>query len=380
MTSGNLSVKPVTDKAGIKDFLAVPFPIYESDPNWVAPLFIERYDHFNLRKNPYFRHADVQLFVAYRGNTPVGRISAQDDRLRRERYQDGVGQFGFFECEDSEETAAALFLEATQWLKSRGFKRAQGPFNFSINDEVGLLVEGFDTKPNMFMGHALPRYRVQIEKLGFRKAKDVLAYYTDDRGPYPESLNRIAKRALASKDISLRPLDKKNIKRDIAIIMDIFNDAWSQNWGYVPFTAEELDKLGNDMKMLVHGEYVAIASYRGEPAAMAVTLPNLNDWISGFRGRLLPFNWLKLAREVIAKRPRSVRMPLLGVRKKYQDKVVGSALAVAVIDTLRNYHIARGVTSSELSWILEDNIAMRRIIEELGAKPYKTYRIYEKDI
>ena len=374
------SVKPVTGRKGVTDFLDVPFDLYRHDPNWVAPLFLERYDHLNPKKNPYFKHADVQLFVAYRDGKPVGRLSAQHDHLRLEHHSDATGQFGFFECEDNDETVALLFAGASQWLKSRGLKHLQGPFNFSINDEIGLLVDGFDSKPNMMMGHALPRYQRHLERIGFHKAKDVIAYYSNDRSELPPLLRRAAKRALTSGDVTVRPLEKKHMARDLAIIMDIFNDAWSQNWGYVPFTAEELKKLGDDLKVLVHGEYVAIASYRGEPAAMAVTLPDLNDWFSGFNGRLLPFNWVKLAGHMIAKKPRSVRMPLLGVKRKFQDGMVGSSLALSVINTLRDYHISRGVTSCEMSWVLENNTRMRHIIEEMGARPYKTYRIYGKDL
>lgn len=374
------SVTPVADNKDLRDFLDVPFALYRNDPSWVAPLYLERLDHLNARKNPYFRHADVQLFVARRNGQPVGRISAQHDRLRLEHHSDGTGQFGFFESENEAGTARALFAEAEAWLKGRGLARVQGPFNFSINDEIGLLVDGFRHRPNMMMGHGLPYYHDLLAAQGLRKAKDVIAYHTDDTSPLPPLLQRVAKRAMASGDIAIRPLDKKQIKRDIAIIMDIFNDAWSHNWGFVPFTQAELDKLATDLKLLVHGEYVAIATYKGEPAAMAVTLPNLNDWIAGFNGRLLPFNWLKLARAVIAKRPTSIRMPLLGVRKKFQDSLVGSALAIAVIDRVRTYHIGRGVKSAEMSWILEDNTRMRHIIEELGAKPYKTYRIYEKEL
>ncbi len=375
-----VTIRPVSDKMGTRDFLDVPFPLYAHDRNWVAPLYLERLDHLNPKKNPYFEHADVQLFVAYRDGKPVGRISAQHDRLRLEHHKDNTGQFGFFESVDDATVAAALFDAAESWLRARGLSRLQGPFNFSINDEIGLLVKGFDHKPNMMMGHALPYYQELLATLGLRKAKDVIAYHTEDLGPFPPVLARVSKRAMAKGDIVIRPLDKKNIKRDITIIMDIFNDAWSHNWGYVPFTAAELDKLSSDLKMLVHGEYVAIATYKGEAAAMAVTLPNLNDWIDGFNGRLLPFNWLKLAKSVLAKRPPSIRMPLLGVRKKFQDSLVGSALAISVIDKVRDYHISRGTTSCEMSWVLEDNTAMRHIIEELNVKPYKTYRIYEKDL
>lgn len=375
-----LTVRPVGDKAGIRAFLDVPFPLYRNDPNWVAPLYLERLDHLNPKKNPYFQHADVQLFVAYRDGKPVGRISAQHDRLRLEHHKDNTGQFGFFESVDDVNVARALLDTAGGWLKARGLSRVQGPFNFSINDELGLLVRGFEHKPNMMMGHALPYYQGLMEANGLRKAKDLIAYYVDDLGPLPPLLMRVTKRALATGDIVIRPLDKKQIKRDIGIVMDIFNDAWSHNWGFVPFTSAELEKLANDMKMLVHGEYVTIVTYKGEYAAMSVTLPNLNDWIDGFGGKLLPFNWLKLAKSVMAKRPPSIRMPLLGVRKKFQDGVLGSALAVAAIDHVRNYHISRGTKSCEMSWILEDNMRIRHIIEELGSVAYKTYRIYEKDL
>lgn len=375
-----VTVKPVSDKAGIREFLDVPFPLYRHDPNWVAPLYLERLEHLNPKKNPYFQHADVQLFVAYRDGKPVGRISAQHDRLRLEHHKDNTGQFGFFESVDDVNVARALFDTAGGWLKARGLARVQGPFNFSINDELGMLVRGFEHKPNMMMGHALPYYQALMDANGFAKAKDLIAYYTDDLGPLPPLLMRVTKRALATGDIVIRPLDKKQIKRDIGIVMDIFNDAWSHNWGFVPFTSAELEKLANDMKMLVHGDYVSIVTYKGENAAMSVTLPNLNDWIDGFGGRLLPFNWLKLAKAVMAKRPPSIRMPLLGVRKKFQDGILGSAMAVAAIDHVRNYHISRGTKACEMSWILEDNMRIRHIIEELGGVAYKTYRVYEKDL
>ena len=375
-----VTVKPVSDKAGIREFLDVPFPLYRHDPNWVAPLYLERLEHLNPKKNPYFQHADVQLFVAYRDGKPVGRISAQHDRLRLEHHKDNTGQFGFFESVDDVNVARALFDTAGGWLKARGLARVQGPFNFSINDELGMLVRGFEHKPNMIMGHALPYYQALMDANGFAKAKDLIAYYTDDLGPLPPLLMRVTKRALATGDIVIRPLDKKQIKRDIGIVMDIFNDAWSHNWGFVPFTSAELEKLANDMKMLVHGDYVSIVTYKGENAAMSVTLPNLNDWIDGFGGRLLPFNWLKLAKAVMAKRPPSIRMPLLGVRKKFQDGILGSAMAVAAIDHVRNYHISRGTKACEMSWILEDNMRIRHIIEELGGVAYKTYRVYEKDL
>ena len=375
-----VEIREVRTKADKLDFLHVPFPLYRHDPHWVAPLFLERLDHLNTAKNPYFKHAEAQLFTAWRNGTAVGRISAQADTLRQQRYKDGLGQFGFFDCEDNQETADALFSAASTWLKARSFTGLQGPYSFSINDEMGLLIKGFDTSPSMMMGHGQPHYAGLMDSAGFHKAKDVIAYRTDDAGQLPPLLLKVYRRAMLRGDIKLRPLDKSRIDSEIAIIMDIFNDAWSENWGFVPFTPEELKKLGQDMKMMVAGGFIVIAEYKGVPSAMAVTLPNLNDWIKGFDGKILPFNWAKLLPRIIAKKPRSIRMPLMGVRKKLQSSLIGSVLAVAVIEHIRTYHIARGVKECEMSWILEDNLGMRHIIEELGAEPYKTYRIYEKAI
>ncbi|MBI2718852.1 MAG: hypothetical protein HY245_08375 [Rhizobiales bacterium] len=377
---GPLTVRPAAGKADTKAFLDVPFAIYRGDPNWVAPLYLERFEHLDPKKNPYFNHAEVQLFLAERDGRAVGRVSAQLCRLRQERYRDGVGQFGFIEAQDQPEVFAALFAAAEAWLKARGCSRIQGPFNFSINDEMGLLVDGFDTAPNMMMGHGARYYGARVEEQGFVKVKDVIAYDYDARIELPRAMQSVYDKALASSDIAIRPFDKKHLARDLDIVISIFNDAWEQNWGFVPFTREEIALLAKNLKMLVANQYISIASYRGEPAAMAVSLPNLNDWIKGLDGRLLPFGWAQVAWNLLARPPRSVRMPLMGVRRKYHGTLLGSALAIGVIDTVRRYHLGRGTMRGELSWILEDNMPMRRMIEQLGGKPYKTYRIYEKAI
>lgn len=376
--SQTVSVRPVRGKEDLKAFLDVPFAIYASDPNWVAPLHVERLEHLDPAKNPYFRHAEVELFLAYRGNRPVGRISAQLCRLRSERYADGIGQFGFLEAENDPAVFEALFDAAASWLKQRGATAIQGPFSFSINDETGLLVEGFDTPPFVMMGHAPPYYGERLEELGFAKAKDVLAYDLFAASDVPRALKSAYEKALSDKDVTLRPLDKKQLLKELQIVVSIANDAWSDNWGFVPWTEEEMTALANNLKMLVTGDYIAIAEYKGEPAAMAITLPNINDWIAGLDGRLLPFGWAKLAWNLFARPPKSVRMPLMGLRRKYHGTTVGAVLGMAVIARVRNYHVRRGTTRGEASWILEDNMPMRRMIESFGGKPYKTYRIYEK--
>ncbi len=374
----DLSVKEVTDKKDIRDFLEVPFVTYANDPNWVAPLFFERKEHLDPKKNPYFQHADVKLFVTYRGGKPVGRISAQDDHLRLEIHKDNRGLFGFFDSVDDPAVATALTGAAEDWLKSRGRSGVLGPFNFSINEEMGLLVDGFGTPPNAMMPHGRPHYASLLEEQGFSKAKDVIAYHYT-LGPQPAILQKVVKRAMASGDFSVRPVNIKDMKNEIRLIRDIFNDAWSANWGFVEWTEAELDRLGKDLKLLVNGNFGYIASYRGEPAAFVVTLPNINEWISGMNGKLLPFNWVKLVGHVIRKKPNSYRMPLMGVRRKFHSTLTGSSLATLVIDAARGYHYARGGKTAELSWILEDNYPVRKIIEAFGATPYKTYRIYQKD-
>ena len=248
--------------------------------------------------------------------------------LRRQHHDDGVGQFGFLDAEDNAGTFAALLAAAGQWLAARGHRAIQGPFNFSINDEMGMLVDGFSTPPNMMMGHGLPHYPRRIEEQGFTKAKDVIAYEIDVATELPRAMRATYEKALASEEIAIRPFDKRHLDRDLGIVIAIFNDAWSENWGFVPFTREELALLGKNLKMLVANEYIAIASYRGEPSAMAVTLPNINDCLQGLGGRLLPFGWAKLAWNLLARPPRSVRMPLMGVLRKHHGTMVGSALAI----------------------------------------------------
>jgi hypothetical protein len=377
MTSA-VSVKPVTDKATKHDFLLAPHTVYADDPNWIAPLFMERDEHLDPRKNPYFQHAEVQLFVAYKNGKPVGRISAQNDQLRLETHKDNKGMFGFLDGIDDAEVFAALTSAAGDWLKAKGRTGMIGPFSFSINDETGMLVDGFDTPANMMMGHGRPFYTHRMEALGFTKAKDMIAYHYDFGPEFPPLLKRVEKRALASGDFTIRPIKISDMKTEIRMVMDIFNDAWSNNWGFVPWTGSELDKLGKDLKMLVNGNYGYIASYKGEPAAFVVTLPNLNEWIKGMNGKLLPFNWAKLVGHVIRKRPTSLRMPLMGVRRKFHNTPTGSALSTLVIMAVSEYHKSRGGKTGELSWILEDNYPVRKLIEAFGGVPYKTYRVYEK--
>jgi GNAT superfamily N-acetyltransferase len=376
-----ITVREVAGRRMLKSFIRLPHRIYAGDPAWVPPLDLERREHLSPGRNPFFGHGEAALFLAFRGKEPVGRISAQIDRLHVERHGDGAGFFGFLEAVDDRAVFAALFAAAEKWLKARGMVRMRGPFSFSINQESGLLVDGFSHPPVVMMGHARPYYQKHVEACGLKKAMDLIAYDYPGLQPVPEAMARMLRRLKEKGVLTVRPMNKRRLKEELALIMDIFNDAWAENWGFVPFTEEEIRKFGKELRLIVDERDVWIAEYKGEPAAMVVTLPDINEFIRDFGGRLLPFNWLRLIwRLKFGGPPQTVRMPLMGVRRRYHNTAVGSALALAVIDAVRFYHAGRGVRRGELSWILETNTRMRHMIEAVGGVPYKTYRIYEKAI
>ncbi len=375
-----VTLKLVNTKADQHSFLTVPFSIYANDKNWIAPLYFERFEHLSEKKNPFFQHAKAQLFIAEKNGKPVGRISAQIDQLHLDRYDDACGQFGFLEAEDDPEIFAALFAAAENWLRGHGMKKVQGPFSFSINDESGLLVDGFNTAPNMMMGHALPYYGKHVEANGFKKAKDLHAYIRNFDDPLPTDLERRYKWTAKSNDIEFRPLNKSQIKTEIQTIMSIFNDAWSNNWNYVPFTEAELQMLATNLKLLVDRNAVQVAYYKGQSAAFIVSMPNLNEWFAGLNGRLLPRGLPRLIGKLLSKRASSFRIPLMGIRQEFQDSAIGSALSYGLIKKIHEFHGPRGVKEIEMSWILEDNIRIKNLIESIGGKIYKTYRVYEKNL
>jgi len=374
---GELSIHPVRNSQDLKRFIRVPWTVYARDRCWIPPLLFERKQHLSA-KNPYFRHAEWQAWVAFRNGKPVGRISAQVDQLRLDRFRDETGLFGFLEAIDDPDTFQLLLETACDWLKGRGMKHVQGPFSFSINDECGLLVEGFDTPPSFMMGHARPYYADRIEALGYSKAKDLLAYRLGTDFVVPKAMDRLI--AKSSKRISVSPLRRTHVKEDLTILRNLFNDAWANNWGFVPFTREEFDELGRNLVHLVPRDFIQIAAVDGKPAAMIVVLPNLNEAARDLNGRLLPLGWLKLLWRLKRHKLRTARITLMGVRQEYQNSRLGIALAYKVMDAVRPPAAVQGIEEVEMSWVLEDNNRLRHIIKTLGGDPYKHYRIYEKDI
>jgi len=370
-------IPDLKDKRAVKEFISVPWAIYRDDPAWIPPLIVERQMHLSP-SNPYFKHARCCFWVARRNGKTVGRISAQIDSLHIERYGDNTGFYGMLEAENSRDTFKSLIETAEAWLRSQGMKRALGPFNLSINQECGLLVKGFETPPSMMMGHARPWYQSNVEACGYSKAKDLLAYtIAANEGNLPEITRIMEKKASVMRT---RPLDKSRLKEEMDTIFGIFNDAWSENWGFIPFTQEEYQDIGSTMRFIADSRLIRIACVNDEPAAFIVVLPNLNEAIRDLNGRLLPAGWLKMLWRLKVKRTETGRILLMGVIKKYRDTLTGAALAYSLFSDIRKAVGKLGMKRLELSWILEDNLIMRNIIEALGGRVYKIYRIYGKKL
>ncbi len=375
LPNGTLEIRRLASYRDMGTFIDVPWKIYAHDPLWVPPLRLERWLHFS-RFNPYFRHAQWQGWIAFQDGRPVGRISAQIDSLYQQLYGQSCGHFGLLECIDDAVVCAALMQTAEDWLSERSIKHISGPFNFSINQECGVLVEGFDTPPVIMMPHSPPWYGRLLEQAGYQPCKDLLAYWIDTDFEAPAAMQAIARKYRAR--IQMRPLQRQNFKAEIELLRDIFNDAWSKNWGFVPFTEAEFAELGGVMKWLIPDNFVQIAEVDGVPAAFIVVLPNFNEILHRLSDKLLPLGWLRLIKQVKSCAVTTARVPLMGVRKRFHGTPLGMILAFSVIDAPRQQAIVQGIRSVELSWILEDNLPMRAILDKIGGKVYKRYRIYEK--
>jgi len=375
-----IELVPVADGAQLRRFIRVPFAVHRDDPQWVPPLMMERKEAFSAKTNEFVRRAETRFWIARRDGREVGRISAQIDPLARRDGQAPVGHFGCLSAVDDPEVFAALLGAAEDFLRSRGVERALGPFSLSINEETGLLIDGFDTPPMMMMGHD-PRYAAgHLEALGYAKEKDVYAYLIDrDAAPLSSAVRALFERRIA-KTVRLRRLDFRDYANEIRRMVDIFNDAWSENWGFVPLTNAEADEMAKRMRLLLDDRLVWFAEIEGEAVGFIVMLPNVNEAIADLDGRLLPLGWAKLLWRLKMRRVKSARVPLMGVRKRLAGTAVGSALPIALISALEPGADTFGFRKVELSWILEDNRPMRHILERLGARAYKTYRVYGKTL
>lgn len=368
-----ITIVPVDSAALKQRFIRLPARLHAGDPNWITPLDMERDEALSPKHNPLFAHTDVQLWLAVRDGRDVGRISAQVNR----EATDGVGHFGMLAAEDDAALIRLLFDTAEAWLKARGMRESLGPFSLSINEETGLLIKGHDTPPMLMMGHDRDYLAGHIEALGYAKAKDVFAYLSDITQPLPASIVNLMKRPLPD-SFKLRHMDFRHYRRDIESISTIFNDAWAANWRFEPLTAADTDHLAKAMRPILNEKLVWFIDVDGEPAGFGVCLPNINEAIADLDGKLLPFGWAKLLWRLKISGVKSARVPLMGVKRKYATGFVGAVLPFLIIDAMRTEARKLGYERAELSWILEDNLPMRRINESLGGVAYKTYRVYRK--
>lgn len=373
-----VQIRQVSSRPQRREFVRFAHKLYADDPNYRAPLDVMVLAQMSAKGNPWFEHGEAAFFLAYRGDTVVGRISAQVDQLHLERYADGAGFFGFFEVEDDVEVARALLTTAAEWCGARGMTVMRGPFSLSINEESGLLVDGFDSPNYMMMPHGRPYYDRLLGECGFRKVVDLFAWRFE-RDFLPEHAFELAEMAREHPGVTIRNVDMKNLERDVRIIIDIYNDAWADNWGFVPMTGAELDKMAADFKLIVDPEMCMIAEVDGKPAAMTVALPNINEAFAGLKGRLFPLGWAKVLYRLKVKHPTSFRCILLGVSEEYR-RIAFGGLSVLLYTTIYQRAYDKGYVEAEAGWTLEKNRAINQGMRLMGAQAYKTYRVYEKEI
>ena len=384
--SQSVTVRPVISKADRKAFVDFAWAVYKDDPAWIPPLKAEVHGLLDPGKNPWFLHGRAQLWLAERDGAVVGRISAQVDDLVQEHMQAGLGQWGMFEALDGD-AAAVLIAAAEAWLRGQGMTRALGPISISIWDEPGLLIDGFEQSPMVMMGHHRPAYRGWIEAAGYEKAKDLYTYELDIRIEMDPLIQRLISSGEKNPRIRIRKVDKSNFGRDAAIILNILNDAWSDNWGFVPLTDAEIAYAGKKLAPIIYEDLVRIAEVATgsepgagfEPVAFMLTIPDINQLTRDLNGELFPFGFIKLLWRLRKPRTSRVRVPLMGVVKKLHGTRLAGQLAFMLIEYIRRSCVADfGVSHGEFGWILEDNQGMMSIAQLPGAKINHTYRIFEK--
>jgi hypothetical protein len=372
-----VSIHPIElgKRRQLRKFIKFPWTIYRDDPNWVPPLIFDQLQCFTPGKNPYFSHSKAQLFMAFRGEEPVGRISAHENTQHIQIHKDGAGFFGFFECINDQTAANALFDAASNWLRERGTKTMRGPLSFSVNDEVGLLIDAFDEPPVIRMTYNPPYYTGLIEGYGLQKIQDLYAYAMFESEDLPKRLRDIAVFVLEDPKLVVRPIDARDFKNEKERIKKLYAEAWSENWGAVPLTEEEFDRVVGDFKLIYDRDLSFIAEYDGEPAGLSLVLPDMNQALKKAGGRLFPLGLLKILWH--KRKINSWRMPVMGVLEKHRMRGIEAVFCCHTYDAAKK---KRHYRKCELSWILESNTAANAVLKKMGARRSKTYRIYEKQL
>ena len=385
MTDAEIVIEPAHGKTGRADFVDVGRRFADETPHSVPQLRSEQLELLDPERNPLFEHADVQLFIARRRGKPVGRIAACVDRIMLEMppeqgFGPGTGIFGYFDAED-DAAARALLAAAEGWLRDRGMTRVLGPISLSMWEEPGLLVAGHDHSPTVLMGHHPERYRGYIENAGYELAKRLFTYELDVSEDFPPLIRRIVQSGKRNPRIRIRPVDHANYTRDVRTVLHILNDAWSNNWGFVPFTEREIEYGAKKLKPLVREELTRIAELDGEPVAFMLALPDVNEPLARIGGKLFPFGWVTMLRWLRRPRSRTARVPLMGVLKEYHSSRLASQLAFMMISDIREDTTqVNGTTRGEIGWILEDNQGMIAIADAIESEVNREYAIYRKSL
>ena len=376
-------VTEVVTRRDLRRFLEVPDLVYRNDPSWVAPLRREVRKLLDRRRNPFFDHGEASYWLAWRDGKPVGRISAQVNRLHLETHRDATGHFGFLEAIDDPVVFEALLGAAEAWLRGRGLARALGPCSLSMNDEIGVLISGFSHPPVIAMPHAPPYYAGRLEAAGYSKAKDLHAFRLEadeNRNPAISELLRHAARISRDARVRVRPIDMCRFGAEMRAGIAVYNDGWSANWGFVPVTSREVDHLLATLKRVVDPRGVLLGEIDGRIEGLFVAIPDLNELIADLDGRLLPFGWVKLLWRLRTRSPKGGRIMLAGLTKTHQNSALGAAMLLWMFaDIFRTAH-ALGYRYVEFSWVLEDNTRSIALCERYGGQRYKTYRLYQKSL
>jgi GNAT superfamily N-acetyltransferase len=374
----SVTIRPVRNRRQLKRFVKVPFHLHRDRPQWVPPLIFERMQFLDSRRNPYFEHAEVELFVAEREGEPVGRISAQVDH-RWDEFQGGSdAMFGFFESAEDPQVARALLDAASEWAAARGRERILGPMDFTTNDEIGILIDGFEKRPMILEPWHPPFYRELIEAQGFAKTMDVLMWELNfgdlkEGERFDPSIHAAAEKALSDEGIVIRNMDKGEMAAEVRRFSDVYNEAWGDNWGFVPITDAEVEFQAKNLKQVIDESWTFMAEKDGEVVGAALTLPDINQVTAKLNGRLLPFGWLRFlaGRRGIDR----LRVFALGVKHDYRRTGVAAGLYLKHLETAMEPGAIQG---GEMGWILETNEPMNRAMEGMGGKVVKRYRIYQR--
>ena len=373
-----ITIRAVSTRAERRDFVNFAWDVYKDDPAWIPPLKDEVHGLLDPKRNPWFEHGRAALWVALRDGAIVGRISAQVDDLVQQHMEAGLGQWGMFEALDGE-AAAALITTAEEWLRGQGMTAALGPVSISIWDEPGLLIEGFEQPPTAMMGHHRPAYQAWVEAAGYEKAKDLVTYDLNIAKDQPPLIDRMVAATERNARIRIRNVDLSQFRRDSAIILNLLNDAWSDNWGFVPLTDAEIAYAGKKLKPIIFEDLVRIAELDGEPVAFMLTIPDINEMTADLNGKLFPFGFVKLLWRLRKPKVKRVRVPLMGVAKRLHGTRLAGQIAYTLIEYIRRACVEHyGVKQGEFGWVLEDNQGMMSIAELPGATINHRYRVYRK--